>query len=201
MLISSDEISMINRGTDRTRAARVTMHAKQQQERQTRPPEDPIHDIRMFDFGKDAAVMLSRHTPHRGGKPCQIARVRVLRDVRRPLVVSRQTTIQSAAAPPPSASYCDSVRIHPDAFVWTSARWSRFLGRSRTRAETAATFADAAAKVAACRCASDGVRNTMVRNKAVRTKAKTTKEPAIRRRGEVASANIRMTILRNDAAT
>lgn len=98
-----DEFSIINSGTDRTKATRVAMLAKQQEEGQTGPPGDPIHDIRMFDFGKYAAVMLSKHTPYRGGKPYYNVRLWILRVGRWQLVASQQTTIQAAAPQPPSA--------------------------------------------------------------------------------------------------
>jgi hypothetical protein len=70
------------------------MLAKQQEAGESGPPGDPIHDIRMFDFGNDAAIMLSHHTPHLGGKPYYNVRLWVLRDGRWQLVASQQTTIR-----------------------------------------------------------------------------------------------------------
>ena len=64
------------------------MLAKQQEAGESGPPGDPIHDIRMFDFGNDAAIMLSHHTPHLGGKPYYNVRLWVLRDGRWQLVAS-----------------------------------------------------------------------------------------------------------------
>jgi hypothetical protein len=98
-----DEFSIINSGTNRSKAQRVGMLARQQQEGQSGPPGDPIHDIRMFDFGPNAAVMLSKHTPHRGGKPYYNVRLWILRDGRWQLVASQQTTIQTAEPEPPAA--------------------------------------------------------------------------------------------------
>jgi hypothetical protein len=95
-----DEFSIINSGTDRPKAQRVAMLAKQQEAGESGPPGDPIHSIRMFDFGKNAAVMLSQHTPYRGGKPYYNVRLWVLRDGRWQLVASQQTAIQSAAPEP-----------------------------------------------------------------------------------------------------
>ena len=91
-----DEFSIINSGTDRSKAQRVAMLAKQQAAGESGPPGDPIQSMRMFDIGDDAAIMLSIHTPHRGGKPYYNVRLWVLRDTRWQLVASQQTTIQSA---------------------------------------------------------------------------------------------------------
>jgi hypothetical protein len=99
-LRTGDEFSIINSGTDRSKAQRVAMLARQQEAGESGPPGDPIHDIRMFDFGKDAAIMLSHHTPHLGGKPYYNVRLWVLRDGRWQLVASQQTTIDSAAPEP-----------------------------------------------------------------------------------------------------
>jgi uncharacterized protein DUF4440 len=96
----ADEFVIINDHTSRTKAERVALLTKQQAAGEAGPPGDPIRTIRMFDFGKDAAVMLSRHTPHQGGKPYYNVRVWVLRDGRWQLVASQQTTIESAAPAP-----------------------------------------------------------------------------------------------------
>lgn len=92
----SDEFFIINSGTDRSKAERVEMMTKAQQAGKSGPPGDPIHDIRMYDIGKDAAIMLSKHTPHLGGKPYYNVRVWIRRDHLWQLVASQQTTIQSA---------------------------------------------------------------------------------------------------------
>ncbi|MFZ0885955.1 MAG: nuclear transport factor 2 family protein [Candidatus Acidiferrales bacterium] len=94
----ADEFVIVNDHTARTKAERVALLKKQQAAGEPGPPGDPIHTIRMFDFGNDAAVMLSQHTPHHGGKPYYNVRVWVLRDGRWQLVASQQTTIESAAA-------------------------------------------------------------------------------------------------------
>jgi hypothetical protein len=96
----ADEFSIINSGTDRSKQERVAMLAKQQAAGESGPPGDPIHSIRMFDFGDSAAVMLSIHNPHRGGKPYYNVRVWILRDGLWQLAASQQTTIQTAAPAP-----------------------------------------------------------------------------------------------------
>ena len=96
----ADEFVIINDHTSRTKAERVALLKKQEAAGEAGPPGDPIRTIRMFDFGKDAAVMLSRHTPYHGGKPYYNVRVWVLRDGLWQLVASQQTTIESAAAAP-----------------------------------------------------------------------------------------------------
>jgi len=96
----ADEFSIINSGTDRSKQERVAMLAKQQAAGESGPPGDPIHSIRMFDFGDSAAVMLSIHTPYRGGKPYYNVRVWILRDGLWQLAASQQTTIQTAALAP-----------------------------------------------------------------------------------------------------
>ncbi|MGB8442770.1 MAG: hypothetical protein WCE26_25485, partial [Candidatus Acidiferrales bacterium] len=96
----ADEFVIINDHTARTKAERVASLTKQQAAGEAGPPGDPIHTLRMFDFGKDAAVMLSQHTPYHGGKPYYNVRVWVLRDGSWQLVASQQTTVESAAAAP-----------------------------------------------------------------------------------------------------
>ena len=99
-LRTSDEFSFINNGTDRSKAERVAILAKQQAAGELGPPGDPIHDIRMYDIGKSAAIMRSIHDPYRGGKPYYNIRVWILRDGLWQLAASQQTTIQSAASVP-----------------------------------------------------------------------------------------------------
>jgi Domain of unknown function (DUF4440) len=99
----ADEFLIINARTERSKAERVALLAKQQEANEPGPPGDPIHSIRMFDFGKNAAVMLSIHTPYHGGKPYYNVRVWVLRDGRWQLGMSQQTTIESGTPVPPVA--------------------------------------------------------------------------------------------------
>jgi hypothetical protein len=100
-LRTSDEFSFINNGADRSKAERVAILAKQQAAGESGPPGDPIHDIRMYDIGKNAALMRSIHDPYRGGKPYYNIRVWILRDGLWQLAASQQTTIQSATPVPP----------------------------------------------------------------------------------------------------
>jgi hypothetical protein len=96
-LYVADEFLIINARTERPKAERVAILAKQQANHEVGPPGDPIHSVRMFDFGTNAAVMLSLHTPYHGGKPYYNVRIWVLRDGRWQLGMSQQTTIEAAA--------------------------------------------------------------------------------------------------------
>jgi hypothetical protein len=96
----ADEFVIINDHTARTKTERVVLLAKQQATGEAGAPGDPIHSIRIFDFGTNAAVMLSQHTPYHGGKPYYNVRIWVLRDGLWQLGVSQQTTIESAAPVP-----------------------------------------------------------------------------------------------------
>ena len=98
----SDEFLIINTGTTRTKPERVAILAKQQAAGEQGPPGDPIRQIRMFDFGDNAAIMLSLHDPYAGGRPYYNVRLWILRDNLWQLAVSQQTTISSAAPVPPA---------------------------------------------------------------------------------------------------
>jgi hypothetical protein len=91
----ADEFLMINNRSFRTRAQRLVL-ARQQVETGIGSPGDPIVSMRMHDFGNNAAVMISRHSPYRGGTPYYNVRVWVLREDRWQLALSQQTTIQAA---------------------------------------------------------------------------------------------------------
>jgi hypothetical protein len=95
----ADEFLIINNTTMRNKAERVVI-AQKQQEAGVGAPGDPITAMEIHDFGDNAAVMISHHVPHRGGKPYYNVRVWTLRDGRWQLAVSQQSTIQSAAAVP-----------------------------------------------------------------------------------------------------
>jgi hypothetical protein len=96
----ADEFLIINNTTMRNKAERVVI-AQKQQEAGVGAPGDPITAMEIHDFGDNAAVMISHHVPHRGGKPYYNVRVWTLRDGRWQLAVSQQSTIQSAAAVAP----------------------------------------------------------------------------------------------------
>jgi hypothetical protein len=96
----ADEFLIINNTTMRNKAERVIIAQKQQQSG-VGTPGDPITAMEIHDFGDNAAVMISHHVPHRGGRPYYNVRVWTLRDGRWQLAVSQQSTIQSAAAVPP----------------------------------------------------------------------------------------------------
>jgi hypothetical protein len=91
----ADEFMIINNTTIRNRDQRIAI-AKKQQEAGVGAPGDPVTFMRMIDFPPNAAVMVSRHVPYRGGKPYTNVRVWILRDNRWQLALSQQVTIQSA---------------------------------------------------------------------------------------------------------
>ncbi len=96
----ADEFLIINNNAMRNKPERVAI-AQKQQAAGVGTPGDPITSMEIHDFGDNAAVMISHHVPHRGGKPYYNVRVWTLRDSRWQLAVSQQSTIQSAAAVPP----------------------------------------------------------------------------------------------------
>lgn len=96
----ADEFLIINSQSMRNKPERVAI-AQKQQASGIGTPGDPITAMEMYDFGDNAAVMISHHVPHRGGKPYYNVRVWTLRDGRWQLAVSQQSTIQSAAAVSP----------------------------------------------------------------------------------------------------
>jgi hypothetical protein len=97
----ADEFLIINNNGMRNKPERVAI-AKKQQEAGLGAPGDPITAMEIHDFGDNAAVMISHHVPHRGGKPYYNVRVWTLRDGRWQLAISQQSTIQSAAAVAPA---------------------------------------------------------------------------------------------------
>lgn len=91
-----DEFMIINNTTIRNRAEREAI-AQKQEAAGVGTPGDPILEMRIVDFGDNAAVMFSKHSPVRGGKPYQNIRVWVFRDGRWQLTISQQSEIKSAA--------------------------------------------------------------------------------------------------------
>jgi hypothetical protein len=91
----ADEFMIINNTTARDKEQRVAI-AKRQQDAGTGAPGDPVVAMRIYDFGTNSAVMVSQHTPYRGGKPYTNVRIWVLRDNRWQLALSQQVAIQSA---------------------------------------------------------------------------------------------------------
>jgi hypothetical protein len=96
----ADEFLIINNNGMRDKPERVAI-AQKQQAAGAGTPGDPITSMEIYDFGDNAAVMISHHVPHRGGKPYYNVRVWTFRDGRWQLAVSQQSSIQSAAAVPP----------------------------------------------------------------------------------------------------
>jgi len=97
----ADEFLIINNTGMRNKAERVVI-AQKAQAAGAGAPGDPITAMEIYDFGDNAAVMISHHVPRRGGKPYYNVRVWTLRDGRWQLAVSQQSTIQAAAAVPPT---------------------------------------------------------------------------------------------------
>jgi hypothetical protein len=91
----ADEFMIINNTAIRNKEQRVAI-AGGQQEAGTGAPGDPVTAMRIYGFGRNAAVMTSQHTPYRGGKPYTNVRIWTLRDGRWQLALSQQVAIQSA---------------------------------------------------------------------------------------------------------
>jgi hypothetical protein len=99
----ADEFMIINNTTIRTRPERIAI-AKKQQEAGVGAPGDPIITMEIHDFGDNAAVMISKHFPYRGGKPYRNVQVWVLRDGRWQLAISQQATIRAEQPRPAVAA-------------------------------------------------------------------------------------------------
>lgn len=99
----ADEFLIINNTTMRTKAERMVIARKQEADK-VGAPGDPITKMQIFDFGPNAAVMISDHVPYRGGKPYHNVRVIVWREGRWQLVISQQTSVKDAAPVTPVAS-------------------------------------------------------------------------------------------------
>jgi hypothetical protein len=99
----ADEFMTIDNSTIRNKEERRAI-AERQQDAGTGAPGDPVTSMRIFDFGTKCALMISRHTPYRGGKPYTNVRIWVHRDNRWQLALSQQVAIQSATQVPALAS-------------------------------------------------------------------------------------------------
>jgi hypothetical protein len=99
----ADEFMIINNTTARNKEERLAI-ARRQQDTGVGTPGDPVTSMRIFDVGTQSAMMISQHTPYRGGKPYTNVRVWVQRDNRWQLALSQQTEMQSAAPSPAVAS-------------------------------------------------------------------------------------------------
>jgi hypothetical protein len=94
----ADEFMIVNNTAARNKTERVAIAAKQQASG-VGAPGDPVTSMRILTFGT-AALMVSDHTPYRGGKPYRNIRIWVKRDGRWLLALSQQVSIQSAAPVP-----------------------------------------------------------------------------------------------------
>jgi hypothetical protein len=99
----ADEFQTIDNTAVRGKDERLAV-AKQAQDAGLGVPGDPVTSMRIFDFGTKCALMISQHTPYRGGKPYASMRVWVNRDNRWQLAVSQLSAIQSAPPAPAIAS-------------------------------------------------------------------------------------------------
>jgi hypothetical protein len=97
-----DDVSYVSSAAALSKADRVAHLAEQKKSGGAILPGDPVISMQLFDFGPagkpDAAVMITRNAPYRGGKPYYSVRVWTLRDGRWQLANSQQTTIEGAAA-------------------------------------------------------------------------------------------------------
>jgi hypothetical protein len=94
----ADDFLIMNDRSERNKAERVAF-AKKLQEAGVSAPGDPIVSLTLQDFG-NAVLMISHHTPYRGGKPYYNVRVFVKHGNGWPIAWSQQTTNQSAAPVP-----------------------------------------------------------------------------------------------------
>jgi hypothetical protein len=99
----ADEFVFVSNAAIRNREQRLTA-IKSAQERGAGIPGDPVTFMRITDFSSDAAVMVTRQVPYRGGKPYFNVRVWVNRDARWQLTLSQQVTMQAAQSVPAIAA-------------------------------------------------------------------------------------------------
>lgn len=105
----ADEFLMINNASVRNKEQLVAINHHQVQTG-VGTPGDPVTALRIYDFGVDAAVMISQHRPYRGGKPYYNVGVWTFRDQRWQLALSQQTSIQAEPAREPVQSKAVSQR-------------------------------------------------------------------------------------------
>src|SRR5579864_7461237 len=74
-----DDVNYVTSAASLSKADRVARLAQQKQTGAVIVPGDPVMAMRIFDFG-DAAIMITRNAPYRGGKPYYSLRVWTLRD-------------------------------------------------------------------------------------------------------------------------
>jgi hypothetical protein len=98
-----DDVNYVTSAASLSKADRVARLTQQKQTGAAIVPGDPVIAMRISDFG-DAAVMITRNAPFRGGKPYYSLRIWTFRGGRWQLANSQQTVIASAAALPAVAS-------------------------------------------------------------------------------------------------
>jgi hypothetical protein len=91
----ADEFMIVNNTTVRNKEQRLAI-ARRQEEAGIGTPGDPVTAMRIRDAGLSSALMISQHTPYRGGKPYTNVRVWVKRDGRWQLALSQQVDIQQS---------------------------------------------------------------------------------------------------------
>jgi len=99
----ADEFLTIDNADARNKEQRLAIN-QNQVKTGVGAPGDPIIAMKIYDFGTNAAVMISRHRPYRGGKPYYNVRVWTFRDDRWQLALSQQTSIQAEPAREPVES-------------------------------------------------------------------------------------------------
>ena len=96
-----DDVYYVTETAQLSKADRVNRLAALKKSGAPSTPGDPVLSMRIHDFG-DAAVMIARHTPYRGGDPYYSLRVWARRDGRWQLANTQQTVIRSTADVPAS---------------------------------------------------------------------------------------------------
>jgi hypothetical protein len=98
---SADEVHIITERGERTKAERLAIAKKNQQEG-IGVPGDPVLRMKMSDF-ENTVLMITDHAPYRGGKPYHNVRLFVNRSGRWMIAWSQQTTMQAATDAAPVA--------------------------------------------------------------------------------------------------
>jgi hypothetical protein len=96
-----DDVFYVTETAQLSKADRVERLAALKKAGAPSTPGDPVVSMRIHDFG-DAAVMMARHTPHRGGDPYYSLRLWAFRDGRWQLANTQQTVIRSTQEAPAS---------------------------------------------------------------------------------------------------
>ncbi len=89
-----DDVFYVTETAQLSKQDRVNRLASLKESGAPSTPGDPVVSMRIHDLG-DAAVMIARHTPYRGGDPYYSLRVWAFKDGRWQLANTQQTVIRS----------------------------------------------------------------------------------------------------------